>query len=148
MDFMKVYLGADHAGFRAKEELKKFLSGKGIEFEDLGTNSTESCDYPYYALKVARKVAKARRSLGLLVCGTGTGTSMTANKVRGIRSAQATSVFMARLARQHNDANVLSMGARINSNREIVKMASVFLSTPFSNEARHKRRVRKMNAAK
>jgi ribose 5-phosphate isomerase B len=148
MDFMKVYLGSDHAGFGAKEELKKFLSGKGIGFEDLGTNSTESCDYPDYALKVARKVAKNKGSLGLLVCGTGTGTSITANKVKGIRSAQATNEYMAKMAREHNDANVLSMGARINSKKEILKMADVFLSTPFSNDERHLRRVKKMNAAK
>ena len=148
MDFMKVYLGADHAGFGAKEELKKMLAKKNLDFEDLGTYSKESCDYPDYALKVARKIVKNRGSLGLLVCGTGTGTSITANKVKGIRSAQATSVYMAKMARLHNDANVLSMGTRINSKKEIAGMASVFISTPFSGEARHKRRVRKMNAAK
>ena len=148
MDFMKVYLGSDHAGFGAKEGLKKMLAKKKVEFEDLGTYSRESCDYPDYALKVARKVAKNRGSLGLLVCGTGTGTGITANKVGGIRSAQATSVYMARMARLHNDANVLSMGARINSKKEIVNMASVFISTPFSKEARHMRRVKKMNNAK
>src|SRR3989344_1572570 len=137
MLFMKVFLGADHAGFRAKEELKKFLLGRKAEFEDLGTYSNESCDYPDYALKVARKVAKTKGSLGLLVCGTGTGTSMTANKVKGIRSAQATGAYMARMAREHNNANILSMGSRLNSNREIVRMAGVFISTPFSNEKRH-----------
>jgi len=148
MDFMKVYLGSDHAGFEAKEELKKMLAKKKVEFEDLGTYGRESCDYPDYALKVAGKVAKNKGSLGLLVCGTGTGTSITANKVKGIRSAQATNEYMARMAREHNDANVLSMGARINSKKEILKMAGIFLTTQFSNEARHMRRVKKMNNAK
>ncbi len=141
---MKVFLGSDHAGFKLKEEIKKFLEKKGIKYADMGTDSEEPCDYPDYAKKVAKEVAKNKNDLGVLVCGTGTGTAITANKVKGVRAAQATNTFLAKMAREHNNANILSLGARVNTPKEALEMVDVFLNTPFSNEERHKRRVKKM----
>lgn len=142
---MAVFLGSDHAGFLLKEQIKKELKKKGISYEDLGTDSDESTDYPDYALKVAKAVAKDKKSFGIIVCGTGTGTAIVANKVKGIRAAQATSVYLARKSREHNNANVLSLGARVNTSKEALEMVDVFLNTPFSSEERHRRRVQKID---
>lgn len=141
---MRVFIGSDHAGFALKEEIKKHLKKKGFDTEDLGTNSEESTDYPDYAGKVAKKVAKEKDSLGIVVCGTGTGTAIAANKVKGIRAAQATSVYLAKMAREHNDANVLSLGSRVSNTKDALEIVDVFLSTQFSKEERHKRRVDKI----
>lgn len=142
---MKVFLGSDHAGFGLKEEIKKHLHKKGFEVQDLGTDSEESTDYPDYAAKVAKNVASGKGALGIVVCGTGTGTAIAANKVYGIRAAQATSVYLAQMAREHNDANVLSLGSRVTKTKEALKMVDAFLSTPFSNEERHRRRIQKIS---
>lgn len=142
---MKVFVGSDHAGFALKEEIKKHLQKKGFEVQDLGTNSEESTDYPDYAAKVAKSVAKGKSALGIVVCGTGTGTAIAANKVKGIRAAQATSVYLAKMSREHNDANVLSLGSRVSKTKDALEMVDVFLSTPFSGEERHRRRVEKIS---
>ena len=143
---MNVFLGSDHAGFKLKESIKKFLEKKGHKFKDLGTNSEESCDYPDYAKKVAKSVQKNKNDFGILICGTGTGTAITANKFKGIRAVQATNTFLAKMSREHNNANVLSLGARINSEKEALEMVDVFLNTAFSSDERHKRRVEKIES--
>ncbi len=141
---MKVFLGADHAGYALKEKIKEFLSKKNIETADLGTNSEESCDYPDFAKKVAKAVQKNKGTFGVLVCGTGTGTAITANRFKGIRAVQATTDFLAKMAREHNNANIISLGARIVQEKDALKFVETFLNTPFSTEKRHKRRVKKM----
>lgn len=141
---MKVFLGADHAGFGLKEKIKANLLKRKIELKDIGTNSKESCDYPDFAKKVAKAVQKNKGSFGVLVCGTGTGTSITANRFRGVRSVQATTNYLAKMAREHNNANVISLGARVTKEKDAIKFVETFLSTPFSEEQRHARRVKKM----
>ena len=141
---MKVFLGADHAGYALKEKIKEFLSKKNIETADLVTNSEESCDYPDFAKKVAKAVQKNKGTFGVLVCGTGTGTAITANRFKGIRAVQATTDFLAKMAREHNNANIISLGARIVQEKDALKFVETFLNTPFSTEKRHKRRVKKM----
>jgi ribose 5-phosphate isomerase B len=110
---MKVAIASDHAGFPEKEQLKAVLNELGIEYEDLGTRSTESVDYPDYARKVAEEVAAGKVDQGLLVCGSGTGMAIAANKVPGVRAAVAWNEEIARLAREHNDANILALGGRM-----------------------------------
>lgn len=141
----KIYIANDHAGFKAKEELKKFLLGEksGFQIEDLGTNSEESVDYPDYAKKVALKVAKDKGSFGILICGTGIGMSIAANKVKGIKAALCHNEFTAKMSRNHNDANILCMGARILSIEEMKKIANTFLNEKFE-AGRHENRVKKL----
>ena len=143
---MRVIVGADHAGFRLKEKIKEHLKRKGFEVADEGTDSEKSCDYPDFAVKVAEKVAKSPKSIGIVVCGTGIGTAMAANKVKGIRAALATNEYMARMAREHNNANVLSLGARVSKEKEALEMVDSFLGTDFSLKERHRRRVKKIDA--
>ena len=142
---MKIALASDHAGFSAKEELKPLLTQLGIEFTDLGTTSEESVDYPDYAKKVGEQVARGEVDQGILVCGSGTGMAITANKVPGVRAAVAWSEEIARLARQHNDANVLAIGARTTPEGEIPKIVRVWFETSFEG-GRHAARVNKINA--
>jgi ribose 5-phosphate isomerase B len=142
---MKIALASDHAGFTEKERLKPLLSEIGIEFEDLGTSSEESVDYPDYAQKVAEQVAAGRVEQGLLVCGSGIGMAISANKVNGVRAALAWSEETARLARQHNDANVLAIGARTTLPGEIPKIIKAWFETDFEG-GRHSMRVEKINA--
>ncbi len=118
---MKIAIAADHAGYQEKEQLKPLLTELGIQFEDLGTVSPESVDYPDYARKVAEKVARGEADQGLLVCGSGTGMAIAANKVPGVRAAVAWNEEVARLAREHNDANVLSLAARCTPFDEITR---------------------------
>ena len=143
---MRVIVGADHAGFRLKEKIKEHLKRKGCEGGDEGSDREKSCDYPDFAVKVAEKVAKSPKSIGIVVCGTGIGTAMAANKVKGIRAALATNEYMARMAREHNNANVLSLGARVSKEKEALEMVDSFLGTDFSLEERHRRRVKKIDA--
>jgi len=140
---VKVYLGADHGGFKAKEAIRHWLKEKGIEFEDVGTYSHEPVDYPTYAEKVAKAVAQGgEHTVGILACGTGIGMSMAANKVKGIRAAVCHDEFTAQMAREHNDANLLCLGERVvQTGGETLKIVQKFLDTPFSNEERHGRRV-------
>ena len=140
---MKVALGADHAGYEEKERLKPVLNELGIEFEDFGAVSTDSVDYPDFAAKVARKVADGEFDQGLLVCGSGTGMAIAANKVHGVRAAVAWNEETARLAREHNDANVLSVGARTTPESEIPKIVRAWFETKFAG-GRHQRRVEKI----
>ena len=142
---MKIALASDHAGYAEKERLKSVLNEIGIDFEDLGTVSEESVDYPDYARKVAEEVADGRVEQGLLVRGSGTGMAITANKVPGVRAAVAWSEEIARLARQHNDANVLAIGARTTPPDDIPKIVKAWFSTEFAG-GRHAQRVAKISA--
>jgi ribose 5-phosphate isomerase B len=141
---MRIALASDHAGFDEKEKLKALLSDLGIEFEDLGTTSDASVDYPDYALRVAQAVADGRVQQGLLVCGSGTGMAMTANKVPGVRAAVAWSDETARLARQHNNANVLAIGARTTPPADIPNIVRAWFGADFEG-GRHSDRVQKIS---
>ena len=140
---MKVALASDHAGYAEKERLKPLLRELGIEFEDLGTVSEESVDYPDYARKVGEAVARGQAAQGVLVCGSGTGMAIAANKVPGARAAVAWSEETARLARQHNDANVLAIGARTTPPGDIPKIVRAWFETDFDG-GRHAARVEKI----
>src|SRR5687767_10824326 len=141
---MKIAIASDHAGFEEKERLKPMLTEMGIEFEDLGSVAEESVDYPDYARKVAEEVSHGRVDQGLLVCGSGTGMAIAANKVPGVRAAVAWSEETARLARQHNDANVLAVGARTTPPTDIPKIVRAWFSTEFEG-GRHAARVNKIS---
>lgn len=142
---MRIAIGSDHAGYRLKEALKRELSGAGVEVEDVGTNDETSVDYPDYAERVADRVVSGRSDRGILICGTGIGMAMAANKVRGIRAASVTDEVGARLARQHNDANVLALGGRVTPPDVASHLVRIFLDTPFEG-GRHQRRVEKVAA--
>jgi len=136
----RVAIGADHAGYEDKEKIKRQLDALGVQYEDVGTNSTESVDYPIYAQRVAEKVVSGEVERGILVCGSGNGMQIAANKVRGVRAALAWNEETARLARQHNDANVLSVPARMISPEEVAKVIESYLNADFEG-GRHARRV-------
>ncbi len=142
---MKIALGSDHAGFELKEKIKQKLQSEGVVIDDRGTNSSEPCDYPDYARAVAEEVTAHQADFGILVCGTGIGMSVAANKVRGIRAARLVTESDAELARGHNDANVLTLGARIIPDDEAFKIIEKWLATPFAG-GRHGRRVDKIMA--
>ena len=144
-DKPKIAIGADHAGFHAKEWIKQFLAAQGYEVDDVGTASEESVDYPDFARAVADRVAAGRDNLGILLCGTGMGMAIAANKVPGIRAALAHDIMTAHLAREHNDANVLTMGARVLPQEQLVPIVREFLNTAFAG-GRHQRRVDKIAA--
>jgi ribose 5-phosphate isomerase B len=139
----RVALGADHAGFPIKESIRQFLQNAGYLVDDLGTWSEESVDYPDYGKAVGACVAPHKNVFGIAVCGTGIGISIAANKVRGIRAAVAQDVSTARLAREHNDANVLALGGRVVSGSQAIEMVRAFLNTAFVG-GRHARRVEKI----
>jgi ribose 5-phosphate isomerase B len=142
---MKIALGSDHAGFELKEKIRQKLQSQGIEIDDRGTQSPDSCDYPDYAQAVADQVAAHGADFGILVCGTGIGMSIAANKVPGIRAARVVTESDAGLAREHNDANVLTLGARVTGDEEAFKIIDKWLATPFAR-GRHGRRVDKVMA--
>ena len=135
-----IAIGCDHGGFPLKKEIIKFLESAGYEYEDFGTYSEESCDYPVYAKKVAHAVADGKCDKGIIICGTGIGVSIVANKVKGIRAALVHDCFSAKATREHNDANVLTMGARVIGPGLATEIVRIFLETPFSNDERHIRR--------
>jgi len=144
----KVFLAADHAGWQLKEFVKHLLKRKGYPVRDFGTHSQKSCDYPDYIIPCAKAVAKSKGgAMGIVFGGSGNGEQMAANKVKGIRAALCYDLQTAVLARGHNDANVLSLGSRtVTKNRKLAeKIVLAFLATPFSGEARHKRRIRKIS---
>ena len=140
---MKIALAADHAGFEEKEKIKKTLDDLGVEYTDMGTDSTASVDYPDFARKVGEAVADGEYERGILVCGSGTGMAIAANKIPGIRAAVAWNEEIARLSRQHNDANVLSLAARYIPDEEQEKIVKAWLSADFEG-GRHERRVEKI----
>lgn len=142
---MKIALGADHAGFELKDKLKSWLSGQGLDVSDLGTNSSDSVDYPDYARRVADQVMQNRADLGILVCGTGIGMAISANKVPGIRAANASTEFEAQMAREHNNANILTLGARVVNEDEARRIVDRYLHTTFAG-GRHATRVDKIMA--
>ena len=142
---MKIALGADHGGFELKEEITKPLEAKGFEIKDFGTYSTNSCDYPDYALPVAEAVAKKEFDFGILICGTGIGIGIAANKVPGIRAALCSDTFSAHATRQHNDANILTMGARVVGPGLALDIVDTFLSAKFEGD-RHIKRIAKIAA--
>lgn len=144
MKVKKIYLGSDHAGFKLKERLKKYLRERAIPHEDMGTYSLDSVDYPDYAFSVARKVAKEKNSRGILICGTGTGMIVAANKVRGIRAVAAYDKYSAGMSRRDNDVNVLGLRGRFFPFEKIKEIISIWLATPFSKKSRHKRRINKI----
>lgn len=134
-------IGSDHGGFALKEAIKKHLEERGLEYKDFGTYSGASCDYPVYGRAVAKAVAAGECELGILICGTGIGISITANKVPGIRAALCSDCFSAEATRQHNNANILALGARVLGEGLALKIVDTFLDTPFSNDERHVRRI-------
>jgi ribose 5-phosphate isomerase B len=140
---VKIALGADHRGFALKEELKRWLTARGHEIVDFGPASSDRVDYPDYAFKVADAVARRRADRGTLICSTGIGMSIAANKVAGVRAALADSVRLARLSREHNDANVLCLGADFVSAAEARRIVGVWLKTEFAG-GRHARRLEKI----
>jgi ribose 5-phosphate isomerase B len=142
---MRIALGADHAGVSLKDDVKRLLDGRGIPYTDFGTESTESVDYPDYAAKVAHAVVEGGYDRGILVCGTGIGMAIAANKVRGIRAAPVVDEESARLMREHNNANVLALGARVTAADTARLLVNVFLDTPFAG-GRHERRIDKISA--
>jgi ribose 5-phosphate isomerase B len=138
-----IIIGSDHAGFDLKEKVKKALDRLGVAWEDVGAQSTESVDYPDYAHRVAEAVEKGRYARGIVVCGTGLGVSMAANRHRGVRAAVAYDEETARLSREHNDANVLALGGRSLDHDLAERILEVWLKTPFAG-GRHARRVAKI----
>ncbi len=141
--FKKVSLASDHAGFNLKEKIKKFLIKKKIKVVDLGPKNNNSVDYPDYAKKVAKNVSSKKSNVGILVCGSGTGMAMSANKVKKIRAAVCYNKASTRLSRQHNNANIMALGARLTKKSDAIKLVNVFLNTKFEG-GRHLRRVNKV----
>lgn len=143
---MKVVIASDHAGVTLKALLCEALGEDGYEVEDLGTHTEESCDYPDYAALAAERVSSGKADRAVLICGTGVGMAISANKVRGIRAASVSEPVSAALSRSHNDANVVCLGARIIGPEMALEIVRTFLKTPFSNGERHARRVSKIAA--
>ena len=141
---MRVALGADHAGFPLKQELIVLLGAAGYEVVDVGTDSTEPVDYPDFAAAVARAVAAGDAERGIIVCGSGAGASIAANKIEGIRSATVHDVYTAHQAVEHDDMNVLALGARVIGPAVAAEIATAFLESEFSGEERHARRLAKV----
>jgi len=142
---LKIYIGADHAAVALKEQIKKFLDKKELKYEDVGSfDSNSKDDYPDYAFKMAEKVAKDKDSKGVLLCGTGTGMVIAANKVKGIRAAVIYDNYSAKMARNDNDTNVACLRARQFSSAAAIKAIQTWLRTTFSEHSRHKRRIRKI----
>ncbi|MCH7948800.1 MAG: ribose 5-phosphate isomerase B [candidate division Zixibacteria bacterium] len=143
---MKIAIAADHAGFEFKEKIKQILIKLGHEYIDLGTDSKESVDYPDFGLAAARKVAGGEADYGITVCWTGNGMNMVANKVNGIRAGTAINVEMAKLTRQHNDANMLTLSQKFTPEDDLKKIVKAFLETDFEG-GRHVKRIKKIHAA-
>ena len=135
-----IALGCDHGGYALMQSVKAHLDELGLEYKDFGTYSTDSCDYPVYAKAAANAVASGECEKGILICGTGIGISIAANKVKGIRAALCSDCFSAEMTRRHNDANMLAMGARVLGEGLALKIVDIFLNTPFGG-GRHARRV-------
>ena len=139
----KIFISSDHAGYKLKEEIKKHLKRKKLYFEDMGPNTNQKVDYPDYAHKVARKVKINKKNFGILVCGSGTGMNIAANKHKNIRAAQCFNLKSTKLSRLHNDANVITLGSRLITKKNALRFVSVFLNTKFDG-GRHLKRVGKI----
>lgn len=139
----RMIIGSDHAGFKLKEKIKEFLNELGYECEDLGTFNEEPSDYPKTAIKVAKKVAESEGK-GILLCGSGLGEAIVANKVKGIRATNCFNEYTAKMAREHNNSNLLCLGARVLKTGEAKEITKTWLTTEFSKEERHKRRVKQI----
>lgn len=137
-----IAIGSDHGGYELKLEVIKHLKERGFEVRDYGCDSTASCDYPVYAQAVANAVAGGECELGILICGTGVGMSIAANKVDGIRAALCSDCFSAKATKEHNNANILCMGARTIGTGLALMITDIFVDTPFSNDERHVRRIK------
>nr|HID57908.1 ribose 5-phosphate isomerase B [Desulfobacterales bacterium] len=142
---MKIIIGSDHAGYPMKEKVKKFLISRGVEIEDVGTHSDASVDYPDYGRKVASKVSDGTYQRGILICGTGIGMSIVANRFEGVRATLTNDLFSAIMGRRHNDSNILVMGGRIVGDELAIKIVETWLSTPFEG-GRHRLRLQKIDA--
>lgn len=143
---MKIAFGSDHAGIELKKELIQYTKSLNYESEDFGTYDKASVDYPDFSIKVAKKVANGEFERGVLICATGIGMSITANKITGIRAALCHNTMMAILSREHNDANILVLGAKVVDKELAKEILKIFLKTDFSNEERHSRRLNKIKA--
>jgi ribose 5-phosphate isomerase B len=141
--FKKICISSDHAGFKLKESIKDFLINKNISIIDLGPMNEDSVDYPDYAKKVSNRVKSKRSDVGILVCGSGTGMAISANKIKGIRAAVCYNSRSTRLSRQHNDANIIAIGSRLTKKNTALQLVSIFLGTEFEG-GRHLRRVKKI----
>lgn len=137
-------LGCDHGGYELKQEIIEYLDGQNIEYKDFGTYEKVSCDYPEYAKKVAKAVLDGECEFGILICGTGIGISITANRIKGIRAALCSDCFSAEATRLHNNANILALGGRVVGAELAKKIVHTFIHTPFSQEERHQRRINKI----
>ena len=140
-----IAIGCDHGGLQIKNAVIDYLKENGVAYNDCGCYTEESVDYPVFAYLVAKEVAEGSAELGIICCGTGIGVSMAANKVKGIRAAVCADEFCAEMTRRHNNANVLCMGGRVIDDEKAVKLASIFLSTPFDGD-RHEKRVNMITA--
>jgi len=141
---MRIAIGSDHAGFEMKEAIKAHLERLKIEYNDYGTYNTDSMDYPDTGKAVANAVAEGKEDRGILICGSGIGMSIVANKVKGIRAALCYSSEIAKLSREHNDSNILVLAGRFTSRQDAKEMVKVWIDTPFSNNPRHIRRIEKI----
>lgn len=137
-----IAIGCDHGGYALKQEIMEHLEARGLEYKDYGCYSEESVDYPVYGKVVANAVASGECEKGILICGTGIGISITANKVKGIRASLCGDCFSAQATREHNDANIVALGARVTGPGLAIKIVDTFLDTPFSNDERHIRRIK------
>lgn len=143
---MKIGIGCDHGAYEYKEIVKEMLTKQGHVVEDFGTYNTESCDYPDYAYACAKSVSEGENERGIVICGTGIGVSITANKVHGIRCALCSEPVSAKLTREHNNSNMLAMGQRVIGVEVMKEIVNVWVNTPFSNDERHQRRIDKIMA--
>lgn len=143
---MKIAIGSDHAGFALKKEIIPWLEKNGYSVNDVGCKSPESCDYPEYAFPVAQLVAKGEADRGILICGTGIGMAITANRIPGVRAANCGDTFSARSSREHNNANVLTLGERVVGVGLALDIVKVWLETEFSGNERHSRRLSKIES--
>ena len=139
-----IAIACDHGGFAYKQTIMQHLADRQLAYRDFGTYTPDSCDYPDYAQPVAKAVASGECEKGILICGTGIGMSIAANKIWGIRAAVCGDAFSARATREHNDANILCMGARVISEAKALEITDIFLDTPFSGDERHSRRISKI----
>lgn len=139
-----IAVGSDHGGFALKQAVMKHLRDRGLEYKDFGTYTEDSCDYPDFGRAVALAVVSGECEKGIVICGTGIGISIAANKIPGVRAALCGDCFSAEATRQHNDANVLALGARVLGEGLALKIVDTFLDTPFSNDERHIRRIAKI----